>query len=97
MKVIKNLVDQIREELEDAKKYARCAAMQEEDRKLAETYAALAREELGHANQLHDHAARIIKESGKEAPPAMKAVWEWEHQKMIDDTAAVRILLELKK
>lgn len=98
MKEIKMLVEKIREELEDAEKYAKCAAKyKDSDRELASTFYTLAGEELGHMEKLHTQAARIIKaykDKGHEAPAAMQAIWDWEHEKMIEHTAHVRHLLE---
>ena len=35
--------------------------------------------------------------SGAEAPASMRAVWEWEHEKQIDEAADVRRLLDMYK
>lgn len=81
MKKIKELVSHIRAELHDADEYARKAAIiHDDDRQLSDMYAKLAGEELEHAHMEHEHAVRIIKayrESGKEVPAAMQAVWDW--------------------
>ena len=98
MEEIKMLAENIREELEDAEKYAKCAAKYKDtDRELSSTFYTLAGEELGHMEKLHAQAARIIKaykDKGHEAPAAMQAIWDWEHEKMIEHTAHVRHLLE---
>ena len=98
MKEIKMLVENIREELEDAEKYAKCAAKYKDiDRELANTFYTLANEELGHMDKLHTQATRLIKAhraEGHEPPAAMLAVWGWEHEKMIEHTARIKHLLE---
>ena len=98
MKEIKKLVEYIHEELEDAEKYAKCAAKyKDEDREMANVYYTLANEELGHMDKLHTQAIRIIKAhkaAGHEAPAAMQAVWDWEHEKMIEHAAHIRHLLD---
>lgn len=100
MKVIKHLVEDIEEELEGAEHYAKLATQyKDEDRELADVYAKLANVELDHVNALHGQVVRIIKDwkakSGEEPPAAMAAVWDYEHQRAIDKSAKIKILLDL--
>lgn len=102
MKVIKCLVKEIEEELEIAEHYAKKAAEHKDDnRELADVYAKLANVELDHVNTLHGQAVRIIKErkaaSGQEAPAAMQAVWDYEHERSIDKSAMIKTLLDMYK
>ena len=54
MKEIKELVEHIHEEMEDAEDYIKLALhYKETDSRLADTYARLAQEEIGHADHLH--------------------------------------------
>ena len=46
----------------------------------------------------HEQAERMIrkkKEAGVEVPAAMQAVWDWEHEKMMDTLARVKMMLEV--
>lgn len=99
MKEIKWIAEHIREELEDAEKYALVALKYKDtDRDLAQTVAGLARQEITHSELLHDQAVRLIRlqrESGVVPPVAMQAVWDWEHERMIEKTAHVKQLLEM--
>ena len=99
MKEIKWIAENIREELEDAEKYATAALKYKDtDWDLSQTLAGLAKQELTHSELLHNHAVKLIKEyREKNGPPpaAMAAVWDWEHEKMIEDTAHVKQLLEM--
>lgn len=102
MKVIKCLVEDIEEELEGAEHYAKLATKhKEDDRELADVYAKLANVELDHVNALHGQVVRIIKEykaaTGKETPAPMQAVWDWEHEKMVDTTARIKAMLDMYK
>lgn len=101
MKKIKCLVENIGEEVEDAEKYAKEAMrMKTEDLELSKVYAELARQELGHADTLHNQAVRIIKAhkaTGAETPASMQAIWEWEHEKIMDKTARIKLMLEMLK
>ena len=101
MKKIKCLVENICEEIEDAEKYAKEAMrMKTEDLELSKVYAELARQELGHADTLHNQAVRIIKAhkaTGAETPTSMQVVWDWEHEKIVDKTARIKMMLEMIK
>ena len=98
MKKIKTLAKKIRGELEDAKSYALLALEEKDaDRSLSDTYRQLAEQELEHANKLHAQAVRLINEQkakGVNAPVAMQAVWDWEHEHMIEETTRIRLLLQ---
>lgn len=56
------------------------------------------RQELGHANRLHEMAVRHIekaKDAGLHPTEAMQAVWDWEHERMLDRAAHVKTLLSM--
>lgn len=99
MKKIAEIVANIREELDGATEYAKKATQyKDQDRALSEAYAALATAELEHVDRLHAQAVRMIKEqaaTGKEVPPGMQAVWDWEHDRMVDHVARVKTMLDM--
>lgn len=99
MKLVKEIVKSIREELEDAEKYAWAAVhAKTEHHELADLYARLAGEELDHANMLHKQATEVIeqhKRQGYEAPVAMKAVWDWEHERYMEEYAEIKRILDM--
>lgn len=101
MKLIADIVKDIREELEGAEHYAKLATeYKDENHSLADTYATMAAQELNHVDMLHVQAARLInaqRSAGVSAPVSMQAVWDWEHELMIDKTAKIRALLEMYK
>lgn len=101
MKKIKCLVENISDEIEDAEKYAvEAMRTKAEDPELAKIYAELARQELGHADTLHNQAVRIIKAhkaTGAETPLSMQIIWDWEHDKIVDKTTRIKQLLEMYK
>ena len=101
MKVIKVLVQKIESEMHDAEEYAKLASAVKEDYpELADTYLTLSKQEVTHVNMLHAQAERIIQEyrdSGNDPPPAMMAVYEWQHEKMIDGMARIKILQDLAR
>lgn len=97
MKVIKQIVEDIEDELEGAEHYAKLATQyRDDDKMLADNYARMAQTELGHVNDLHSQAVRLIKaqkESGVEVPASMQAVWDYMHGKHVDTAARVKSLL----
>lgn len=99
MKILAEMIESIREELEGAEHYAKLATQyKDEDRELADVYAKLANVELEHVDALHGQAVRMIKAqkaAGVETPTAMQAVWDWEHGKMIDTQARIKIMLTM--
>lgn len=99
MKLIKELVCDIHDELEGAEHYAKKAALYKDTEKaVADNYARMAEAELGHVNSLHEQAVRIIKDyraAGNEPPTAMQAVWDYEHEQQIDKVASVKMLLSM--
>ena len=97
MKEIKYIVENIRDELEGAEHYAKVAAkLKPENATDASVYADMARQELGHVDNLHKMAVRAIekqKAAGVVPPASMKAVWDWEHENMMDKVAKIKMLL----
>jgi len=98
MKMISKIAEMIRGELEDAEEYAKCAVKhKDDDIRLAEMFYNLARAELDHSSQEHDQVVRLIKEYDGDAPASMQAVWDWEHDHLITQTAHIKKLLEMYK
>ena len=101
MKKILILVDEITEELEGAECYVSLAlCYQQKDRMLADTYLAMSKEELEHANRLHDQITRIINEakSNEQAiPTGMMELYEWQHEKMLEQKAKIKVMIESYK
>ena len=97
MRKIKIIVEQIGEELEGAETYAKYAAkLKDTDKDLAAVYRDLASAELSHVDKLHEQVVRAIateKSKGTDVPAAMQAVWDWEHDKMVDRTARIKMIL----
>ena len=96
MKLIKKLSEMIEEEIEDAEKYARCAlAHKEDNRELADVFFSLSGEELHHMEMLHEQVVRLIdayrRENGT-PPAAMQAVYDYLHQKHIDDVTNIAVM-----
>lgn len=101
MKCIKELVDHIYEEIDDAKVYAlQAIEMKDIDRSLGDAYIILAKEEMGHMTRLHDQVSRIItdyRNQKGEPPEAMLSIYNWEHNKIITKTAEIQVIINSYK
>lgn len=99
MKIIKNLEDFIHEEIHDGEKYIKKALeIREEYPEVAEVLNMLSAEEMKHMQMLHNAVVKIIenyrKEKG-EPPAAMMAVYEYLHEKYIEEAKAVKVLQQM--
>ena len=97
MKIIQCLSEMMLDEVADAEKYAKKALeWKDNNRPLADTFHKLATDELGHMTYLHAEAVKIIDEYRKtngDPPPAMLAVYDYLHEKQIEQSGIVRGLL----
>lgn len=101
MKLIKTIVTQIKMEIDAAEDYAESAIeLKEKDTTLKEMYIKLANAELDHVDILHNAVVRIIEkhkiEKG-EPPKEMMAIWEWEHEKQIEEIIEIKMMIEHAK
>ena len=99
MRRIKELADQIKEELEGAKVYAEKSLdlKAHGDTSRAAKYKDMANDELKHALNIHDEAVdEIRKLSEIYTPPAsMQEAWDLTHKEYIEKTAWIKTMLQM--
>ena len=97
MKIIKKMSEMIMDEAEGAEHYAKKALMYKDERpKLSRMFYQLANDELGHVDTLHGAVVELITEyraEHGEPPEAMLAVYDYLHEKQIEEVAEVKTML----
>jgi hypothetical protein len=99
MRSIKNYVEAIDEELEDAKDYAEKYVERKAkgDMQSANRYKEMSSDELKHASYIHEWAVKEIDEISKvyTAPVEMQEAWEKAHKEYVEKTAWVKQMLAM--
>lgn len=101
MKIIKKLSSYIDDEIKGAGDYIKCALEYKEERPdLARVFYNLSMQEMEHVNELHKQVVEIIQKYRKEQgePPApMMAVYEYIHEKQIENATEVKAMQAMYK
>lgn len=101
MKIIKKLSERIEEEIEDARTYAMLALETRDDHPdLSRVLYTISQQEMEHMRMLHDAVVNVIAEFRRvngEPPEKMTAVYDYLHEKHIEDAAEARIIQGMYK
>ena len=100
MRFIKELCEFIKEETQDACKYAKLAVQLKAEGKpnAAQLFYEIANQEVNHAGKIHELAIKEVnaaKASGAEIPAGMEQIWRWKHDEMMEDMAHAKSVLSL--
>lgn len=94
MKIIKEIMEQMADELEASGGYIdEALKYKSTDKVLAELYYNMSVQELKHHDDLHAQIVRMIMDYRKEhgePPVAMQAIYDWEHEKAISKAKEVK-------
>ena len=95
MKIIKCISEKIAEEVQDANAYIDLAMeWKSEEPEAAAMFYELSTEEMGHADKLHGVVAELIRryrDENGEPPAGMMALYEYLHQKQMEDAMRVKV------
>lgn len=99
MKVIKQLVDKIDEELEGAQEYAEKYVEEKanNDSEWANTFRTMSEDELAHANKIHAYAVREIDKLRQVYQPSQEMLDKWDesHKQYVERAAWIKQMLAL--
>jgi hypothetical protein len=98
MKILKDLIEKANDTMEEVEWYAEKAHHIKADHKpLADTYIKIAEMHITIYNMLHEKMVMLIEEEkrkGTIVPPAMQAIWDYEHEKLVKEFAEAKYLIE---
>ena len=101
MKMIKKIIDQIYDELEGSEEYIECAMKHKTDHpNIANMYYEMSLMEMSHVDKLHGAVVTLINESkakGEEPPAHMMDIYEYEHEKIMEEATEIKVMQEMYK
>lgn len=101
MKLIKKMSEMISDEIGGAECYIKKALEYKDDKpELARMFYGLSNDKMGIMNTLHDGVVEIITDYRKEhgePPEAMQAVYDYLHEKQIEEAGEVKALQNMYK
>lgn len=101
MRIIEKLSDRISEEIEDAKTYMKLALeLRDEYPEAARILYTISMQEMEHMRMLHEGVANIIakyKAEKGEPPEKMMIIYNYLHEKQIEDAAEAKVMQSMYK
>ena len=98
MKILKDLIKKADDTLDEIEWYAEKAHhLRTENKSLADTYIKIAEMHIDIYKQLHEQMVALIdeeKRKGVPVPAVMTAIWEYEHEKLVKEFAATKIMID---
>ncbi len=96
MRMIKEMVEHIDEEIKGAKEYAeKFIEHKAIGDPRASVYRQMAMDELHHAERIHEFAVQDIEKISAVSPPSveMEERWKHEHKKYVEEVAKIKMIL----
>ena len=91
MKVMRKLYDQCMEELDGVIEYSNCATACRDNADLSKMYINIAKQELEHAQTLHNMSKKLAESKiGEKVDPMLMELWEEMEQCKIDKMALAK-------
>lgn len=91
MKIMRKLYDQTMEELDGVIEYSNCANSCHDNPDLSKMYVNMAKQELEHAQTLHNMSKRLAESKiGENVDPMLMELWEEMEQAKIDKMALAK-------
>ena len=98
MKLLKHLIEKADDTLDEIEFYAENALHHKTDHKaLADTYNKIADMHITIYDMLHKEMVSLIdeyKRMGHTPPHEMMVIWDYEHEKLIDEFAKVKVIVD---
>jgi hypothetical protein len=98
MKILKHLIEKADDTLEEVFEYAEKALHYKADHKaVADAYIKIADMHINIYEMLHREMVNLIEESkrnGSNPPHEMQVIWDYEHEKLIEEFAEAKTLIE---
>ena len=99
MKVLKDLIEHAHDTMEEVWEYATEALTLRGSghMELAETYLKIAKMHVEIYGHLHQRMVALIEEEKKKGvavPASMQAIWDYEHEKLIEEFAEAKVLID---
>ena len=98
MKILVDLIKKANDTMEEVEWYAEKAHhLRQEHKSLADAYIKIAEIHVDIYKTLHEQMVELIEEEkkkGVEVPSAMQAIWNYEHEKLINRFAEAKFLVE---
>ncbi len=91
MKIMRKLYDQSMEELDGVIEYSNCATSCRDNSDLSKMYINMAKQELEHAQMLHNMSKKLAESKiGENVDPMLMELWEEMEQAKIDKMALAK-------
>jgi predicted metal-dependent HD superfamily phosphohydrolase len=101
MKIMKDIICHMKDTMDEAEDYvSEARLLKEEHPNLFNTYIKLAEEHLQHYMSLHSAVVMIINDFKRlkgEPPAVMKAIWDYEHERLVEEYEDIRKAIERAK